>query len=195
MTVNFLRGLWTVAPHYRPHGKNGSDPYSKPSYRRTFIIIIILLQAGDIESNPGPYTPKFPCMICLKAAKWGQKCLQCDLCNKWYHTNCLGMNSSLYQIYVANESLSWICHECGMPQYWDMSSSLFNHETPSSSSDPNSTGDLSQNEASPRTTPMHQIPTATSTPKRSQNGNRTHSCQNDNLTMVIANCNSVDQRQ
>ena len=29
MTVNFLRGLWAVAPHYRPHGKNGSEIFAK----------------------------------------------------------------------------------------------------------------------------------------------------------------------
>ena len=58
------------------------------------------LQAGDVEQHPGPYKPKFPCMICDKAAKWNQKCLQCNLCSKWYHSDCINMSSSMYYEHV-----------------------------------------------------------------------------------------------
>ena len=86
---------------------------------------ILLLIAG-IEVNPGPYTPKFPCMFCGKAARWKQRCLQCNLCSAWYHADCLGMWTSLYKEHEEHPSLSWICQKgCGMPQFWNRSSSLF----------------------------------------------------------------------
>ena len=42
------------------------------------LTISLLLQVGDVEQHPGPYKPKFPCMICEKAAKWNRNCLQCN---------------------------------------------------------------------------------------------------------------------
>ena len=96
----------------------------------TWVQVLLALRSGDIESNPGPYRPKYPCKICGKAAKWKQKCLQCDFCSGWYHAEWLGMPDSVYAEHEANTSISWICSEgCGMPQYWNMSSSLFNSES------------------------------------------------------------------
>ena len=93
----------------------------KPTTLSSWLLLLLVLQAGDIELNPGPHIPKFPCKICWKAAKWGQKCLQCKLCQGWYHTGCLGMPDSVYDVYENNSSLSWICNEgCGMPQFWKL---------------------------------------------------------------------------
>ena len=50
---------------------------------------LILMMAGDIESNPGPSIPaKWPCGICNKSAKYGS--VQCRVltCRRWFHRKC-----------------------------------------------------------------------------------------------------------
>ena len=85
-------------------------------------LVVLLILAGDTELNPGPRPLKYPCLICKKAAKWGQDCLQCDQCDGWYHVNCMVMSPEVYDA-CANTSLTWICCECGLP---NISPSLFN---------------------------------------------------------------------
>ena len=57
--------------------------------RNSSIIVTLILLAGDTELNPGPRPIKFPCLVCQKAAKWGQDCLQCDQCSGWFHIECI----------------------------------------------------------------------------------------------------------
>ena len=82
-----------VYPHYRP--QRNSLPYSMTFLQgriTSCLTLLLTIQAGDVELNLGPQLPKFPCKICRKAAKWTQKnCLQCKLCQGWYHAKCLGM--------------------------------------------------------------------------------------------------------
>ena len=171
----------------------------------TLLSLLLILQAGDINPNPGPRPPKFPCQVCNKAAKWGQKCLMCDLCELWYHADCLGMSDSLYLEHENHPSICWTCAECGMPQYWNMSSSLFHStrsrstlssaesmESPSSMLSPQpsrtpapKTPSTHQPPATPRCRPA---PAATSTPKKPGPG---HPDQQGNLTFVVANCNGM----
>ena len=54
-----------------------------------YICYILLLQASDIELNPGPNTTTFPCNICGNEVDWDQKAVACDNCSDWYHTSCL----------------------------------------------------------------------------------------------------------
>ena len=54
--------------------------------RSCLIFYLLLLQAGDIEANPGP--PKYPCGICNKNVGWNSKSIQCDGCNIWFHAKC-----------------------------------------------------------------------------------------------------------
>ena len=128
-----------LLPHYRPPRK------ISPGRLTTWITLILIVQAGDIELNPGPGRPNFPCDICHKAARWNQNCLQYKLCHGWFHASRLGMPDSLYQNHVENESLTWICSEFGMPKFWNLSWSLFGstaatdmldsaHNTPSATS-------------------------------------------------------------
>ena len=113
----------TITSHYKaahptwvPHQKRLA---AKPA--TSLLQLLILLQAGDLEVNPGPYKPKYPCEVCSKAVKWGQQALKCDDCEGWIHRDCIGMNSETYQA-LANNSASWICCNCGLPNF---SSSLF----------------------------------------------------------------------
>ena len=103
-------------PTWVPHQKR---ILSKPV--TTLLQVLLLMQAGDLEMNPGPFKPKYPCDICSKAVKWGQQALKCDDCDVWIHKDCMGMSSHVYQSLV-NSSVTWICCQCGMPNF---NSSLF----------------------------------------------------------------------
>ena len=74
----------------------------------------------DIEPNPGPRSPKFPCGICRKAVTWRQYGVVCDDYNTWYHTTCMHMSSTIYN---ALHNISWHCTSCSIPQF---SNSFFN---------------------------------------------------------------------
>ncbi|VDI33330.1 Hypothetical predicted protein [Mytilus galloprovincialis] len=80
------------------------------------VIQTLLLLSGQVEYNPGPYTPKYPCMICTKAVKWGQHALACDKCDKWVHTSCISMSTPEYNL-LANTSTTWICSACNTPNH------------------------------------------------------------------------------
>ncbi|KAJ8017921.1 Pygopus-like 1 [Holothuria leucospilota] len=82
------------------------------------VLLLTTLLAGDIESNPGPgRRPKFPCQICHKAAKWGQKAIECDKCQGWFHVTCLNMNEMIYNVLSEHPSYSWSCCNCGLPNF------------------------------------------------------------------------------
>ena len=57
----------------------------------SYLCILLIVDAHDTEVNPGPYKPKYPCQLCQLACKWGQRCVQCDTCNGWYHADCMNM--------------------------------------------------------------------------------------------------------
>ena len=75
------------------------------------------LLSGDIELNPGPRKLKYPCEICHKAAKWGQKAIECDQCQGWFHASCLKMSDNIYHVLAQHPSYSWTCDHCGMPNF------------------------------------------------------------------------------
>ena len=80
-------------------------------------LCLLILLAGDIEPNPGPRPVKFPCQICNKAAKWGQRAVECEHCSGWFHASCLGMNNIMYQTLIEHPSYSWVCDNCGLPSF------------------------------------------------------------------------------
>ena len=102
-------------------GKEGS--YCKLDSSNALCCLLILLQAGDLHPNPGPYKPKFPCGICNKAARWNQRATCCDQCDVWYHTECMEMSTPMYEA-LQGSQVSWICVQCGMPNF---ASSLFSN--------------------------------------------------------------------
>ena len=88
-----------------------------------YISLIIILQAGDCQPNPGPIgsnnttEPKFPCHVCDVACLWGERAICCDQCDGWYHVSCMGMNTEVFEVFERNSKLSWICCQCGMPNF------------------------------------------------------------------------------
>ena len=81
--------------------------------------MLVILLANDIATNPGPYKIKYPCVICDKAAKYGQQAIECENCEAWFHRECLGMNENTYKVLVDHPSYSWSCCNCGMPNFDD----------------------------------------------------------------------------
>ena len=43
--------------------------------------------------------------------KEDDKSVQCDLCNKWNHIECVGISSAYYE-QVQNDAKSWYCPNC-----------------------------------------------------------------------------------
>ncbi len=64
--------------------------HGKPSW----MLMWLLLAAGDVERNPGPV--RFPCVRCDKAVCSNQDGVQCDGCDKWFHQKCIYMSRELY---------------------------------------------------------------------------------------------------
>ena len=91
---------------------------------KTYSVLIIVL-AGNVALNPGPYKPKYPCMECSKAAKYGQQAIECENCGAWFHRNCIGMNETIYKVLTDHPSYTWVCCTCGLPNF----DSYFRHGT------------------------------------------------------------------
>ena len=87
--------------------------------------------------------------------KCNQRGIQCDYCDKWYHTRCCAMSDHILDS-LANSSCIWICTNCGLPSF---SSSLFDSFS----------GDKTSNSFDPLAQLNHEILNANSTP--SDNGN------------------------
>ena len=69
---------------------------------------------------------KYPCVICNSSVKSNQQGLHCDLCQKWCHRSCDGMDSVTYKIYEENNSNpnittqpDWYCLFCTMKFHYD----------------------------------------------------------------------------
>lgn len=90
-----------------------------------FLSMLLLSNSADIELNPGPRAPKYPCQICDRAVTWKQRAVACDDCLQWYHVNCMHMSTPTYND-LGNSNVSWHCLKCGLPKF---SSSLFDNST------------------------------------------------------------------
>ena len=78
----------------------------------TAYAVTLVILSGDVALNPGPV--KDPCAICQKGCRQNQKAIQCDLCDKWFHAKCIGMNNTKYRE-LSNPSMSWQCIKCLFP--------------------------------------------------------------------------------
>ena len=86
--------------------------------------ILLLLLAGDIELNPGPRRPKFPCGECGRACtsyKGAKASILCESCEMWFHSECVGLSDLALDV-LGRSDLPWECCCCGLP---NLSSGLF----------------------------------------------------------------------
>ena len=84
------------------------------TYLCAFLSISLVL-CGDIETNPGPKLPKFPCGHCNKAYydyKGAMSSILCESCNTWFHAVCVNIDANLLS---KLERLS--CPNCGLPNF------------------------------------------------------------------------------
>ena len=101
-------------------------PTLNPGTLQTMQILhMIILLAGDVESNPGPTTVEqndtvFPCAVYVGNVSWLEDGLQCEGCELWLHRSCMDMSTTEYRI--GQESSIWLCCNCGLR---NMVSSLF----------------------------------------------------------------------
>ena len=59
-----------------------------------YLCTLTVSQAGDTHPNPGP---KYPCGGCGKGVRNAHKAMLCDDCGVWYHKECVGMSSTIYE--------------------------------------------------------------------------------------------------
>ena len=83
-----------------------SDSNSELGSPRQLLLSLLLL-AGDIISNPGPQW-KFPCGFCSKPIMRNQRGIQCDNCDRWFHTSCYTIGDQTYET-LGTSSCVWIC--------------------------------------------------------------------------------------
>ena len=78
------------------------------------IMMLILLCCGDIETKPGPRTPKYPCTSCEKAVTKRSKAISCDTCDRWTHVKCTNSFSTARydEIVNSDESFEFYCAKC-----------------------------------------------------------------------------------
>ena len=113
---------WSILP-----SKKGTN------MNNLYLSLLLVTLSHDVQVNPGPRPPKYPCGHCGKAVGWKQEAIQCDSCETWFHRVCTGMDKLHYQIHIEHESYSWPCLRCGLPNF---NSSYFDHSL-SFLSDPN----------------------------------------------------------
>jgi len=130
--------------------------------RTCTLIYLLLIQAGDIEINPGP---RYPCGICKKNVNWNSKSIQCDGCDVWYHAACAKIGPETFRN-LEHSSVSWICIHCGLPnvssQHCIDIDELFSSNTFSPLAQPDSA--INRDHTSPT---EHRKLDFSSTPKRS----------------------------
>ena len=87
-------------------------------------LLLRILRAGDVEVNPGPRLPKFPCGECKKACtdyRGAKSSILCEQCNTWFHIVCIGMSDDMFSC-LSRSDIPWECTNCGLP---NISTSLF----------------------------------------------------------------------
>jgi len=158
--------------------------------------------AHDTETNPGPASNDL-CGICTNQVKWyPERGIYCEECSTWFHAECQGLSTFMYQFHSDHPDESWECNNCGMPNF---SSSLFESSSIADSNQSlHSLSSISSNSESVQSPGLHaHNPLHSSTPTKSRLPNtnpRQHSAnfhrkQNlQHLKIISVNCQSVKKK-
>ena len=88
---------------------------------------LILLQAGNLELNPGPRAVRgvsYPYTVCSREVKWGANALQCENCDTWMHAVGLDLADCTYTELGQSDNL-WFCPDCGLPNHSDLNNDMY----------------------------------------------------------------------
>ena len=69
------------------------------SHSKLLVITLLLLLAGDVETNPGldsTLSSSFPCGLCEVDANWSNGGIACENCDRWYHRSCADLSLSSF---------------------------------------------------------------------------------------------------
>ena len=146
---------------------------------------LLILLAGDIESNPGPRPPRFPCGECSRACtsyKGAKASILCESCDVWFHSDCVGLTDSALST-LSRSDLPWECYRCGLPNF---SSGLFDSTILDGSSSGSSNNETHFSSSS--TSSSHpSSPLANSSPNKSSSNNQSFK----NLRILEVNFQSI----
>ncbi len=78
-------------------------------------LILLLLLSGQIETNPGP--TEYNCGVCANEVGNNDHAITCDNCQFWCHIQCVGLSENHYNDLLNLSSFSWICYQCGCPNF------------------------------------------------------------------------------
>ncbi|CAC5400007.1 unnamed protein product [Mytilus coruscus] len=91
--------------------------HGKQTYHLTYLSMLLITIANDINLNPGQDTTVFLCGTCDEPVTWEDKGIIGDTCNQWYHTTCQSVSSRTYNILVEDSAIAWDCLICDCPNY------------------------------------------------------------------------------
>lgn len=85
----------------------------KQPLRNDSLSTLFLLLSGDVQLNPGPRAPIYPCGICEQEVTFECKALRCDneKCNIWFHHSCVDVDSREYS-FLGRSTVQWLCPRC-----------------------------------------------------------------------------------
>jgi len=100
---------FTFANHMNIGGKTTQSLDVKKT--QPCMILLLILLAGDIQTNPGPRNASvFPCGTCDAAVTWTQEGVCCNNCSIWYHKSCEDISKNMS--YLNRSSVVWHCCKC-----------------------------------------------------------------------------------
>ena len=166
----------SYAPHIH-HLRLVSTSVNMYEIRSQFSHTSILL-AGDVERNPGPRLPRYPCGECKMACsdyKGAKASILCESCDVWFHSECVGISDPVFSA-LGRSDTPWECCNCGQP---NLSSGLFDSDIFDDSLDTSSSSSQSRSSCS--------SPLAMSSPKPSKTNRHTF----QNLRLLEVNFQSL----
>lgn len=78
------------------------------------ILNLVLMSAGDIQTNPGPQHRNRtvnPCGLCERPVTWSCEGVCCDDCSIWHHRSCIELCTYDYEL-LQRSNVQWMCCKC-----------------------------------------------------------------------------------
>ena len=114
-----LQWHYPVIPPQQLRAILRNRPTANNSLTKLYICSLLLLNACDTDTNPGPgadHSTVYPCGACDMPVTWAQQAVACETCSVWYHIDCQGISSQTYDA-LHSSAVVWNCHSCGVTNY------------------------------------------------------------------------------